>query len=117
MDGEGLRHVRHIDGVAPASDFCHRLGEKNDRRPGEAREVLTKGPRSPSFTPLRIARGTRVTRKRSRTVASSTKVYKVRKRIKRRKMGRKRKNELARKGTTPPLAVFFGDETRETEGR
>lgn len=42
-------------------------------------------------------------------MASPTKVYMTRIRLKRVKAGRKRKNYLAKHGTTPPKAVFFGD--------
>jgi len=42
-------------------------------------------------------------------MASATKVFKVRKKLKARKQGRDRKNKLARDGSTPPKAVLFGD--------
>jgi hypothetical protein len=42
-------------------------------------------------------------------MASVTKVFKVRKKLKNRKQGRARKNRLAKLGTTPTQAVFFGD--------
>jgi hypothetical protein len=42
-------------------------------------------------------------------VASPTKVYMTRARIKSRKAGRKRKNRLENNGTTPTRAAFFGD--------
>jgi len=43
-------------------------------------------------------------------VASLTRVYMTRVRLKERKMGRKRKNQLENRGSTPSRAVFFGDE-------
>lgn len=42
-------------------------------------------------------------------MASCTKVYKARKALKKKKAGRKRKNKLAKHGTTPDKATFFGD--------
>jgi hypothetical protein len=36
-------------------------------------------------------------------------------RLKTRKMGRKRKNELENKGTTPSRAAFFGDAPAEKQ--
>lgn len=42
-------------------------------------------------------------------MASCTKVYEVRIRLKNRKAGRKRKNKLEREGTTPRWDVLFGD--------
>jgi hypothetical protein len=45
-------------------------------------------------------------------MASSTQVYKTRKKLKKRKAGRKRKNEIARKGSTPSRAAFFGDQEK-----
>lgn len=42
-------------------------------------------------------------------MASATRVYKARLRMKNKKQGRKRKIEIARKGSTPTRAVFFGD--------
>jgi hypothetical protein len=42
-------------------------------------------------------------------MASPTKVYMTRVRLKMHKSGRKRKNRLARHGTTLPKSVFFGD--------
>ncbi len=42
-------------------------------------------------------------------MASIAKVTKVRVALKKRKAGRKRKNRLAKHGTTPTKAVFFGD--------
>ena len=42
-------------------------------------------------------------------MASATRVYKARARLKRRKRGLKRKNELNRKGSTPSKEEFFGD--------
>ena len=50
-------------------------------------------------------------------MASATKVYKVRKRLKQNKMGRKRKNRLAKAGTTPSKADFFGDKDPPTRER
>lgn len=43
-------------------------------------------------------------------MASATKVFKVRRRLKLKKMGRKRKNLTAKNGSTPSKAVLFGDE-------
>jgi len=45
-------------------------------------------------------------------MASATKIYKVRKRLKDKKQGRKRKNTLARHGTTPNKDEFFAGKTR-----
>jgi len=42
-------------------------------------------------------------------MASCTKVYEIQCRNKRKKMGRKRKNKLAKVGTTPSRAEVFGD--------
>jgi len=42
-------------------------------------------------------------------MASATKVYKVRKRLKAKKAGRKRKNRLSKNGTTPSKADLFAD--------
>ncbi len=42
-------------------------------------------------------------------MASITKVYMRRVRLKQRKMGRKRKNRLENQGTTPSKAELFGD--------
>ncbi len=42
-------------------------------------------------------------------MASVTHVYMTRGRLKNRKMGRKRKNALENKGTTPSRAALFGD--------
>ena len=42
-------------------------------------------------------------------MASPTKVYMTRVRLKTRKAGRKRKNRLENHGTTPSRAVLFGD--------
>ncbi len=42
-------------------------------------------------------------------MASCTKVYKVRKRLKQRKSGRDRKHQLERNGSTPSKAAFFGE--------
>ena len=42
-------------------------------------------------------------------MASPTKVYMCRVRLKTKKAGRKRKNKLANHGTTPTKAAFFGD--------
>jgi hypothetical protein len=43
-------------------------------------------------------------------VASPTKIYMTRVALKNHKMGRKRKNQLNNKGTTPTRAAFFGDD-------
>ena len=43
-------------------------------------------------------------------MASDTKVKKVRKALKDRKQGRKRKNKIDREGSTPSKAEFFADE-------
>ncbi len=43
-------------------------------------------------------------------MASPTKIYMTRVALKTHKMGRKRKNQLNNKGTTPTRAAFFGDE-------
>ncbi|MEO1170681.1 MAG: hypothetical protein AAFX94_01335 [Myxococcota bacterium] len=42
-------------------------------------------------------------------MASSTKIKKIRRAMKRIRSGHQRKLELAKKGTTPSKAVFFGD--------
>ncbi len=42
-------------------------------------------------------------------MASATKVYKARKKLKARKQGRKRKNRIARHGSTPAKAAVFGE--------
>lgn len=42
-------------------------------------------------------------------MASPTKVYTTRIKLKTRKAGRKRKNKLQNHGTTPTKAAFFGD--------
>lgn len=42
-------------------------------------------------------------------MASLTKVFMTRVRLKTAKAGRKRKNALEKKGTTPTRAAFFGD--------
>lgn len=42
-------------------------------------------------------------------MASCTKVYMTRVRLKTRKAGRKRKNALENHGTTPSKAAFFGE--------
>jgi hypothetical protein len=42
-------------------------------------------------------------------VASPTKIYMTRVRLKTKNAGRKRKNRLENHGTTPSKAVFFGD--------
>jgi hypothetical protein len=42
-------------------------------------------------------------------VASATAVYMTRVRLKKHKSGRKRKNQLNNKGTTPTQSAFFGD--------
>jgi hypothetical protein len=42
-------------------------------------------------------------------VASPTKIYMTRVRLKTKAAGRKRKNRLANHGTTPTKAAFFGD--------
>ena len=42
-------------------------------------------------------------------MASPTKVYMTRVRLKTKKAGRKRKNRLENHGTTPTRAVFFSD--------
>lgn len=42
-------------------------------------------------------------------MASVTKVYMTRVRLKTAKAGRKRKNALEKHGTTPTRAAFFGD--------
>jgi hypothetical protein len=42
-------------------------------------------------------------------MASPTKAYKVRKRLKQKKAGRARKNRTEREGSTPTPAAFFGD--------
>jgi hypothetical protein len=42
-------------------------------------------------------------------MASATRVYKARKRIKQRKRGLKRKNSINRRGSTPTQQEFFGD--------
>lgn len=42
-------------------------------------------------------------------MASWTQVYMTRKRIKAKKMGRARKLKIARTGSTPSRAAFFGD--------
>jgi hypothetical protein len=42
-------------------------------------------------------------------MASAMRVFKARKRIKRRKRGLERKNELNRNGSTPSKKDFFGD--------
>lgn len=42
-------------------------------------------------------------------MASSMRIFKARKRLKRRKRGLDRKNELNRDGSTPSKAEFFGD--------
>ena len=42
-------------------------------------------------------------------MASWTQVYMTRKRIKAKKMGRNRKLKVARQGSTPSRAAFFGD--------
>lgn len=42
-------------------------------------------------------------------MASSMKIYKVRKKLKARKQGRARKNKLTKYGSTPKKAVVFGD--------
>lgn len=42
-------------------------------------------------------------------MASNTKVFKTRKRLKNRSMGKKRKKALAKKGTTPSQQELFGD--------
>jgi hypothetical protein len=48
-------------------------------------------------------------------MASASKVYKARKRLKARKTGRDRKNKLEKCGTTPSRAVFFGDVSSDPE--
>lgn len=50
-------------------------------------------------------------------MASATKVYKTRKRLKQKSLGRDRKNRLDREGTTPSQAVFFGDVADEKAAR
>ncbi len=50
-------------------------------------------------------------------MGSVTHVYMTRVRLKTRKMGRKRKNTLANKGTTPSRAAFFGDATAEKQSK
>ena len=47
-------------------------------------------------------------------MASPTKIYMTRVRLKTKKAGRKRKNKLANHGTTPTRAAFFGDEAPST---
>jgi hypothetical protein len=42
-------------------------------------------------------------------MASCTKVYEIQSRNKHKKMGRKRKNKLAKLGSTPTRAEVFGD--------
>lgn len=42
-------------------------------------------------------------------MASPTAIYMTRVRLKTKKAGRKRKNQLNNKGTTPTKAAFFGD--------
>ena len=46
-------------------------------------------------------------------MASCTKVYETRCRIKSKNMGRRRKNKVAREGSTPSRAVFFGDAAKQ----
>ena len=43
-------------------------------------------------------------------MASLTKIYMTRVALKIKKMGRKRKNQLNTRGTTPSKAVFFGEQ-------
>ena len=45
-------------------------------------------------------------------MASATKIYKCRQRLKRRKAGRKRKNRIEREGSTPTRAALFGDKDK-----
>lgn len=42
-------------------------------------------------------------------MASPTKVHKTRKRLKRKQLGRARKNKIERVGSTPAKTEFFGD--------
>ena len=42
-------------------------------------------------------------------MASATKVYKVRKKLKALKQGRDRKNKIDKEGSTPTKAAVFGD--------
>ena len=49
------------------------------------------------------------------TVASVTKVFMTRVRLKTRNAGRKRKNALENHGTTPTRAAFFGEEEATAE--
>ncbi len=46
-------------------------------------------------------------------MASNTTILHRRDRLKKKKAGRKRKARLARKGTTPTKAAFFGDKGGE----
>ncbi len=48
-------------------------------------------------------------------MGSVTHVYMTRVRLKTRKMGRKRKNALTNKGSTPSRAAFFGDAPTEKQ--
>lgn len=48
-------------------------------------------------------------------MGSVTRIYMTRVRLKTRKMGRKRKNQLENRGTTPTQAAFFGDTAKPTE--
>jgi hypothetical protein len=44
-------------------------------------------------------------------MASPTRAYKVRKKLKKKQLGRARKNKLAKHGSTPSKAAFFGDKS------
>ena len=50
-------------------------------------------------------------------MASPTKVYMTRVRLKTRKAARRRKNRLETRGTTPSQAAFFGDISEPTAAR
>ncbi len=54
-------------------------------------------------------RSSRKGTQRRAAVASLTTIYMTRVRLKTHKMGRKRKNQLENRGTTPTRAAFFGD--------
>lgn len=50
-------------------------------------------------------------------MASLTRIYMTRVRLKVRKMGRKRKNQIESQGSTPTRAVFFGDVSAQKEAK
>ena len=50
-------------------------------------------------------------------MGSVTHVYMTRVRLKVRKMGRKRKNQLNNQGSTPTRAAFFGDAAAEKQAK